>query len=163
MAKELLLQEETGGENAYAALFKEAEGIPVGSDGLIVLPYFQGERMPIQDPKAKGVLFGLNLQHTRGHIIHAAFEGVGYGISQNLQLFADAGIEIGRVTAVGGGTKSLQWLQIVSDICGITQEVPEVTVGASYGDALMAGLAIGTIENPDACLLYTSPSPRDPR
>ena len=43
MAKELLLQEETGGENAYAALFKEAEGIPVGSDGLIVLPYFQGE------------------------------------------------------------------------------------------------------------------------
>lgn len=150
MAKELLLQEETGGENAYAALFKEAEGIPVGSDGLIVLPYFQGERMPIQDPKAKGVLFGLNLQHTRGHIIHAAFEGVGYGISQNLQLFADAGIEIGRVTAVGGGTKSLQWLQIVSDICGITQEVPEVTVGASYGDALMAGLAIGTIENPDA-------------
>ena len=150
MAKELVAQEEAGGENAYTALFREAENIPVGSDGLIILPYFQGERMPLQDPMAKGVFFGLNLQHTRGHIVHAAFEGIGYGIAQNLQLFADAGIPISCVTAVGGGTKSLLWLQVVSDICGITQLVPEVVVGASYGDALMAGLALGTIGSPAA-------------
>lgn len=150
MAKELVSQEETGGENAYTALFKEAEGIPVGSDGLVVLPYFQGERMPLQDPKAKGVFFGLNLQHTRGHIVHAAFEGIGYAIAQNLQLFEEAGVPVGCVTAVGGGTKSLLWLQIVSDICDIIQQVPDITVGASYGDALMAGLALGTIESPYA-------------
>ncbi len=150
LAPDLVKQEQAGGENAYTALFREAEGIPAGSDGLIVLPYFQGERMPLQDPKARGVFFGLKLGHTRGHLVHAAFEGIGYGIAQNLQLFANAGIPVGCVTAVGGGTKSLLWLQIVSDICGITQQVPEVTVGASYGDALMAGLAAGTVDGPEA-------------
>lgn len=150
MALDLVKKEEAGGENAYTALFREAEEIPAGSEGLIVLPYFQGERMPLQDPKAKGMIFGLNLRHTRGHVIHAALEGIGYGIAQNIQLFADAGIPADCVTAVGGGTKSLLWLQIVSDICGITQQVPEITIGASYGDALMAGLAVETIEGPEA-------------
>lgn len=145
MAPDLVAEEKRGGENAYTALFREAEGIPAGSDGLIVLPYFQGERMPIQDPRAKGVFFGLNLQHTRGHMVHAALEGIGYGIAQNLQLLRNAGIEVECAMAVGGGTRSRVWLQAVSDICGITQKVPEVTVGASYGDALMAGLAVGVI------------------
>ena len=148
-APDLVEKEANGGENAYTALFREAEGISAGSDGLIVLPYFQGERMPIQDPQAKGVMFGLNLQHTRGHIVHAVFEGIGYGIEQNIDLIRKAGIPLNQVTAVGGGTKSLLWLQIVSDICGITQYVPQITIGASYGDALMAGLAIGVIEAPE--------------
>lgn len=148
-SKDLVKVEKEGGENAYAALFKEAEDISVGSDGLVVLPYFQGERMPIQDPQAKGVFFGLNLRHTRGHLIHAVFEGIGYGICQNLDLLRNVGISLNRVTAVGGGTKSHLWLQIVSDICGITQVVPEITIGASYGDALMAGLGAGVIESPD--------------
>lgn len=147
LAKDLVSEEKNGGENAYTALFREAEKISVGSDGLIVLPYFQGERMPIQDPKAKGVFFGLNLGHTRGHIVHAAFEGVGYGIAQNLQILKESGIDIKSVMAVGGGTKSLLWLQVVSDICGITQMVPEVGTGASYGDALMAAMAIGAVSS----------------
>lgn len=150
LAREYVRAEQEGGENAYSALFREAEGIEPGSDGLVVLPYFQGERLPIQDPRAKGVLFGLTLRHTRGHIVHAAFEGIGYGICQNLDALRAAGISVEQVTAVGGGTKSLRLLQVVSDICGITQMVPEVTVGASYGDALMAGLAVGSIESPEA-------------
>lgn len=148
-APDLVAEEARGGDNAYTAMFREAEGIAPGSDGLIVLPYFQGERMPIQDPRAKGVLFGLNLSHTRGHVVHAALEGIGYGIAQNMELLKKAGIQPECVTAVGGGTKSRLWLQVVSDICGITQQVPEVTIGASYGDALMAGLAIGTIHSPE--------------
>ena len=150
LAPEYVKAEQDGGENAYSALFREAEGIEPGSDGLIILPYFQGERMPLQDPKAKGVMFGLTLRHTRGHIVHAAFEGIGYGICQNLDALRAAGINVERVTAVGGGTKSRKLLQVVSDICGITQLVPEVTVGASYGDALMAGLAAGVIASPEA-------------
>ena len=147
-AKELLEREAQGRLNAYDALFSEAEGIPPGSDGLVVLPYFQGERMPVLDPRARGAYFGLNLRHTRGHLVHAAFEGVGYGVAQNFELLRSAGMPVDTVTAVGGGTKTPQWLQVVSDICNVRQQVPEVTVGASYGDALLAGLGVGLIPSP---------------
>jgi xylulokinase len=146
-AKDLLEKEKAEGENSYTALFKEAENIPAGSEGLIVLPYFSGERMPIKDPNARGVFFGLNLSHSRGHIIKAALEGIGYGLSQNLELMRGMGCSLDSITAVGGGTKSRLWMQIMSDICGIEQRIPEVTVGASYGDALLAGLGIGAISS----------------
>ncbi len=149
-AKDLIAVEEQGGLNAYEALFAEAEQITPGSDGLVCLPYFQGERMPIQDPLAKGVYFGLNLRHTRGHLVRATLEGIGFGIEQNFALLREKAVQIRDVTAVGGGAKSRLWLQIVSDICSLSQHVPEVTIGASYGDALMAGLGIGVIDSPEA-------------
>ncbi len=147
-AKDLLKREENGEGNAYTALFSEAENIPAGSNGIIVLPYFSGERMPIQDPQAKGVFFGLNLSHTRGHVVKAALEGIGYGICQNLDMIRKAGVELNNIMAVGGGTKSRLWVQTVSDICGIRQTVPKVTIGASYGDAILAGLGVGIIKSP---------------
>lgn len=149
VARDLVSEEKAGGKNAYTALFSETEDITAGSGGLIVLPYFQGERMPIQDPEAKGMIFGLELKHTRGHIARACLEGIGYGIDQNLQLIRDSGLQVNEATAVGGGTKNPLWLQVTSDICGIKQKVPEVTIGASYGDALMAGLGIGAIRCPE--------------
>lgn len=147
--KDLLEKEANGGENAYAALFREAEGIAPGSDGLIVLPYFLGERMPLNDPGAKGVFFGLNLRHTRGHIVKAAFEGIGYGLDQNLDILRQRDVCPVQATAVGGGTKSPIWLQTVSDVCGIRQVVPEITIGASYGDAMLAGMGIGAMTTAD--------------
>ena len=147
-AQELLELENTDGINAYSELFKEAVNIPAGSDGIIVLPYFSGERMPIQDPFAKGMIFGLNISHTRGHIIKAAFEGVGYGICQNIDIIRKSGFEFKDIMAVGGGTKSRLWVQTISDICGITQIVPMVNQGASYGDAILAGLGVGIIKSP---------------
>lgn len=150
LAPDLAEREKCGGPIGYSALFAEAESIPLGSDGLICLPYFSGERMPIQDPKAKGVFFGLNLRHKRGHLVKAALEGIGYGIDQNFQLLRQAGIPVETVTAVGGGTKSPLYLQTVSDICNIRQVVPEITIGASFGDALLAGLGIGVISSPQA-------------
>lgn len=150
LAPELVAREKRGEINAYDTLFAEADSIPLGSDGLICLPYFQGERMPIQDPLAKGVFFGLSLRHTRGHLVKAVFEGIAYGIDQNFALLREAGIPITTVTAVGGGTKTPLWLQVVSDVCGVRQIVPEVTIGASFGDALLAGLGIGAISSPEA-------------
>jgi xylulokinase len=146
-AKDLLEKEKREGVNAYDELFDEAEHIPAGSDGVIVLPYFLGERMPIMDPQAKGVIFGLNLRHTRGHIVKAAFEGISYGIDQNLDYIRKAGVMPGTATAVGGGTKTRTWIQTVSDVCNIKQRVPEITIGASYGDALLAGLGIGVFKS----------------
>ncbi|MBQ8996287.1 MAG: FGGY-family carbohydrate kinase [Oscillospiraceae bacterium] len=147
-ARELVEDENNGGPSAYSTLFKEAEDVPVGSDGLVCLPYFMGERMPIMDPKAKGTFFGLNLGHTRGHLVRSVFEGIAFGIEHNLRYLRENGVEVNTLTAVGGGTKAPLWLQIVSDVCNVRQIVPEETIGASYGDALMAGLGIGVISSP---------------
>lgn len=131
------------GANLYEEMMHAAEGIAPGSEGLIALPYFSGERTPINDPRAKGMLFGLNLQHTRAHIYKALLEGVGYGISQHFDIFDERKMGTRKVMAVGGGTKNPLWLQIVSDISGKRQHVAAVETGAAYGDALIAALAVG--------------------
>ncbi|NLD88577.1 MAG: FGGY-family carbohydrate kinase [Clostridiales bacterium] len=146
---DLLSEEKNGGMNAYDALALEAKDVKAGSGGLIVLPYFSGERTPINDPLAKGVIFGLNLTHTRGHVFNACMEGVGYGIGQHFEVFAENGIETKRVFAVGGGTKNEKWLQIVSDISNMPQLLPEVSVGAAYGDAMLAALGVGRFATPE--------------
>lgn len=76
-------------------------------------------------------------------------EGVGYGIRHNIETFQKIGAPVERIVAVGGGTQSSTWLQIVSDIVGIEQEVPSQTIGASYGDAFLAGLAVGKLKQED--------------
>lgn len=131
------------GTSIYSEITKLAQGIPAGSDGLVVLPYFSGERTPINDPKAKGMIFGLGLQHTRGHIYKALLEGVGYGINQHFEIFDALRLGTKKVMAVGGGTKNPIWLQAVSDISGRRQYVAQVETGAAYGDALIAALATG--------------------
>jgi len=146
MAKDLIKKENLFNINAFDELFKEAEGIPVGSNGLLVLPYFQGKRLPIPNPYAKGAIFGLGLNHTRGDLVHAFFEGVGYGMSQMLNTI-DSCSGIKNLIATGGGTKTPLWLQIVSDISGMKQKVPKIKIGASYGDALLAGRAIGKFKS----------------
>ena len=136
---DLVEQEKAGGPNAFAAM---TDYLPESSEGLICLPYLAGERMPINDPNAKGVLFGLTLNHDRGHIYRAALEGAACSLVQNVKLMESVGLPVDRITAVGGGTKNAAWMQIVADLLENPVCVPEVTVGASYGDALMA--AIGT-------------------
>jgi xylulokinase len=136
-------------ETAYATLFSEAESIPPGSEGLLLLPYFSGERTPINDPEARGVFAGLTLAHNRSHLYRAVLESVAYGIRHNIETFQSIGTHVRRVVAVGGGTKSRTWLQIVSDVTGVTQEVPLLTIGASYGDAFLAGLAADILDYKD--------------
>jgi xylulokinase len=139
------------GEHRFASIANLAAATPPGADGLICLPYFTGERAPIYDPMARGVFAGLSLRHTRGHLFRAAYEGTGFGMRHNLEAMREMGAEPKRVVAVGGGTKNATWLQIVSDVTGVPQMVPERAVGASYGDAFMAGLASGIV--PDRSVL----------
>ncbi len=142
LAPDLLRRQSDGGPVAYELLMQESADVPAGSDGLIVLPYFSGERTPINDPLARGVFFGLNLHHSRGHLFQACLEGVGYGVAQHFAAFAEMGMETGKVVAVGGGTRNGKWMRIVSDICGRELLLGGV-FGASFGDALMAGLGVG--------------------
>lgn len=136
-------------ETAYHELFSGAEKIAPGAGGLIMLPYFSGERTPINDPLARGVIAGLSLSHTREHIYRAVLESVAYGIRHNIEAFTEMGAPVKRIVVVGGGTKSNTWLQIVSDIAKVEQIIPELTVGASYGDAFLAGLVSGSLQRDD--------------
>jgi xylulokinase len=133
-------------EQAYQILFDEAAQVALGSEGLLMLPYFSGERTPINDPNARGLIAGLSLAHKRQHLFRAILESVAFGIRHNIDTFNDIGAKVKRVVAVGGGTKSRDWLEIVSNVTGVTQVVPELTIGASYGDAFLAGLAAGIIK-----------------
>ena len=136
-------------ENAYTVLTREASATPPGSEGLVVLPYFSGERTPINDPRARGVYFGLTLAHTRAHLYRAALEGIGHGVRHHLDVMRSIDATPSEVIAVGGGTQSDLWLQVVSDICGVEQKVPAVVLGASYGDAFLAGLGVGLFDSPE--------------
>lgn len=135
--------------DAYGILSREAAAVPPGSMGLAVLPYFSGERTPINDPDARGVLCGLTLAHDRRHVYRAILEGAAYGMAHNLQVMRDVGGVPQRILAVGGGAKNALWLQIVSDVSNLPQQLPAETIGASYGDAFLAGYATGLIPSPD--------------
>ena len=140
---DLFLEERSGGENAYSRMSREAGDVPPGAEGLITLPYFAGERTPINDPQAKGMIFGLRLKHTRKHLYRSALEAVGYSIGQHMDILRDRGIEVKNLMAVGGGTKSDVWMQSVADILEVPLKVAEVTVGAAFGDTLIGMLAVG--------------------
>ena len=136
-------------KEAFPFLANEAAQSPPGANGLLMLPYFSGERTPIHDIHAKGVFFGLNLTHTRGDMYRALIEGIAHGTRHVTDTFAELGQSPKRLLAVGGGTKNALWLQSTSDITGIDQVVSEKTTGASYGDAFLAALALGWVERSD--------------
>jgi xylulokinase len=136
-------------EEAFPKLAEEAAASRPGANGLIMLPYFSGERTPIHDPKAKGAFFGLNLTHTRGDMYRALIEGIAMGTAHVIETYRNLNVAPDRILAVGGGTKNALWLQATSDFGGVPQIVSEKTVGASYGDALIAAIAVGAAEPED--------------
>ncbi|WP_072690292.1 FGGY-family carbohydrate kinase [Rhodococcus marinonascens] len=138
------LQKVTGGVS-FDELMKEAAAVPPGSDGLLVLPYLAGERTPVFDPDARGVVAGLTLRHGRGHLFRASYEGIAFGIRQILEMFDNADAPVERVVGVGGGLRSPIWAQALSDITGRTQLLPDQNIGASYGDGLLAAIGVGLV------------------
>lgn len=134
---------EISGGLPYERLLAEAEAAPAGADGLVVLPYFAGERTPLFDADARGTVLGLTLRHGRGHIYRALLEATAFGVLHNLEAIERAGGKPRRLVAVGGGTRGGLWTQIVSDVTGREQDLPSSTIGASYGDAQLAAAAAG--------------------
>lgn len=156
------LSELTGRD--FPELIDEARAVPAGCDGLMLLPYFEGERTPIFDPLARGTWVGLTLRHGRGHLYRSALEGVAHGLRHILDTMDAAGGSPARLVAVGGGTKERLWTQIVSDVTGLPQDIPTLTIGASYGDARMVADALGVDTagwNPVVEQLVPDPSVRE--
>lgn len=134
---------------AFGELAREAETSEPGAKGLVFLPYFSGERTPLHDPDAKGVLFGLNLTHGRGDIYRALIEGIAHATNHIFETYAEVGARPKRLMAVGGGVKNKIWLEATSDISGLPQRLARRMVGASYGDAFLAALGVGDVRRED--------------
>jgi gluconokinase len=134
---------QASGVDAYELLGREAAQVPPGSDGLVMLPYFSGERAPIYDADARGVLFGLNLNHGRGHLIRAALEGVCCSMASVLDALREVAGEAREIRASGSFTRSPLWTQILADVFGQAVQVPGEPEGAAFGAAALGMHALG--------------------
>jgi xylulokinase len=131
------------GLDAYEILAKEAETALPGSDGLLFLPYLQGERTPHLDAYARGGWIGLTASHDRRHLIRAVLEGVAFSLKDCFAIIQEQGLPIDQVRTTGGGAKSLLWRQIIADILGVELVTTNATEGPAFGAALLAGVASG--------------------
>lgn len=135
---------------AYTLLELETKKIPAGSEGVIVLPYFMGERTPIWDPDARGVIFGLSLYHTRAHIYKAMLEAAAYSLRHNMETAINSGIKLNPdCWIVGGVAKSEYWVKIFADVTGYSMKRLENDAEAPYGDAFLAALGTKIIDEPE--------------
>ncbi|MGB9857538.1 MAG: xylulokinase [Dictyoglomaceae bacterium] len=135
------------GKDPYEFLSMEAEKASRGSEGLIFLPYLTGERTPYPDPMAKGVFVGITLRHKKPHFVRSVLEGVAFGLRDSLELIKSLGIEIKEIRVSGGGARSPIWRQILADIFNSPIVTINVTEGAAYGAALIAGVGVGIYES----------------
>jgi xylulokinase len=127
----------------YQALDKEGSNVSCGSNGLVLLPYFLGEKTPINDPLARGVLFGLTLSHSRAHIYRAILEGIAYGFRHHLAVLGERKLRVNKARVTNGGARSALWKQVTADVLGIPLEEVATHPGSSLGAAFVAGMGTG--------------------
>jgi len=140
--------EKITGIDSYDILNIEAQKVPAGSEGLIVLPFLMGERTPIWDVNARGVIFGLSLNHTKGHIIRAMMESVGYALYDSFRIIKATGQKINYPIVLNeGGAKSVLWRRIITDVFNVPTVLVKRRIGAPYGDAILAGVATGIFKD----------------
>ena len=139
-------------QDSYDLLTEEASRCKPGSDGVLFLPYMMGERSPIWHTNARGVFYGLTLSATRGDMIRAILEGVCFALRHNVEHAEKAGIEVKELRSVGGGAQSSLWNQIKADVLGRPILLPETSVGAPFGDAILAGKGAGIYNDVEASL-----------
>jgi xylulokinase len=129
--------------DVYEILTAQAAHAEPGCEGLIFLPYLTGERTPYPDPHARGAFVGITLRHAKEHFVRAVLEGVAYGLRDSLELMRALGLDIVQVRASGGGARSPLWRQILADVFNSEIALVNITEGAAYGAALLAGVGSG--------------------
>jgi xylulokinase len=135
--------EATGGGDAYDLLSAEAAEVPPGAQGLVFLPCMQGAMAPEWNGAARGTFYGLTLAHTRGHMTRAILEGSAFGLRDILEAMVAAGLDVRRLTIVGGGAKGALWRQIKADVTGLPVRVPTSVETTATGAAILAAVASG--------------------
>lgn len=125
------------------ALLLEAAATPPGADGLVFLPYLAGERSPIWDPEARGVLAGLTLGHGRAHIARAIVEASALAIRHVAAPMLAAGVRVTEMRVCGGPARSAFWNAVKADVTGFAIAVPAVLETAVLGSAILGAVGIG--------------------
>ncbi len=141
-------EEGSEGSSPYALMSQKACKARAGSNKLIFLPYMAGERSPIWDSYSKGVFFGLDLNTKREDMIRAILEGSAYGLRHNIDEAKKIGVTIKELRSVGGGSKSDIWLKIKASVLNMPIIVPDISTGAPFGGAIIAGTGLGIYKNP---------------
>lgn len=131
----------------YDRMTSEAREIPVGSDGLLMLPHITGAFFPENNPEARGVFFGIGINHSRGHFTRAILESIAFMLRRDLEIFSKNNIKIKSIISMGGGAKSSLWNQIKADVTGLELLIPKNTETALLGAAIIAGVGIGVYKD----------------
>ena len=134
-------------EKVYDVLNREAEKLPIGSDGLICLDYFQGNRTPYTDGEMRGLISGLSLIHTPYHIYKALVESVCYGTEIIFKNFEKNHMRPTEVYACGGAVKSRFWMQTHADVSNMPINIPKVSEAPALGSAILGAVAGGVYED----------------
>jgi xylulokinase len=142
-------------QDVYEILIAEAGRAPAGCEGLIFLPYLTGERTPYPDPHARGAFVGITLRHGKPEFVRAVLEGVAYGLRDSLELMRALGLNISQVRASGGGARSELWRQILADVFNSEIALVNITEGAAYGAALLAGVGAGVYPDVETACAQT--------
>ena len=128
------------GDISFDQLTGLAGDISPGCDGLVFLPYLSGERMPYDDPLARGGWIGLTQRHSLAHMTRAVMEGITFGLYDLLQIIRGLGMEIQSIYASGGASESELWRQMLADIFDAEIVTTNATQGAAFGAAMLAGI-----------------------
>jgi ribulose kinase len=131
------------GVSPYQLLDEQAAEVPLGSEGLVVLDYWQGNRTPYVDSAARGMIWGLSLKHTTAHLYRAILEGVCYGTEHILRTLKDHGYRAEEIVACGGPVKSRLWLQIHADVSNVPITLTRVGDAPALGSAILAAVGAG--------------------
>jgi xylulokinase len=146
--RDAVLQE--SGPLAYERMTALAAEAPVGSGGLLFLPYLTGERTIHGEMRSRGIFFGLTMSHNRANLIRAVMEGVVFSLRRVLGVFRELGIQPKRVVTMGGGARSALWCQIMADVLQTPVVRLEVEEQSAVGAAILAGLGAGVYPKADA-------------
>jgi len=129
--------------DAYDLLSLEAERVPPGAEGLVFLPCMQGAMAPEWNGAARGVFYGLTLAHSRAHMTRAILEGSAFALRDIVEAMANSGLDVRRLTIVGGGAKGPLWRQIKADVTGLPVRVPASVETTATGAAILAAVGAG--------------------
>lgn len=137
------LEAQERGRSQFEVLDEMAAQVEPGSEGLVLLDYWQGNRTPLRDPLARGVIWGLSLRHGTGHMLRAIYEGTAMGTRHILEDIKAAGFHAEGLYAAGGGTRSELWMQMHADACQLPIYLTEQPEATALGTAICAAVGAG--------------------